>query len=102
MDISINEQDSQVLIKITGSVKVKDAEILETEFQPVLKKSAKPVALDLTNVLAMSSLGIGKIIFLHRQLESQNRDFEVSGISKNLLTLFTTMNLDKVFNIRKV
>ena len=102
MDISISNINSGVLIKITGSVKLKDAETLDDVFVKIIETSEKQVSLDLSNVPAISSLGIGKIIFLHHQLKKRNRRLVVSGINKNLLSLFSTMKLDKVFNIQDI
>ena len=49
---------------------------------------------------AMSSLGIGKIIFLNHRLQKQSRTMEIIGIHEHLLALFTSMKLHMVLKIR--
>ena len=87
-------------MKITGSVKLTDAESLKNPFEKVLNESEKDVIVDLLHCPVMSSLGIGKLIFLNNRLESQNRSMIIKDVHEKLMKLFTAMKLHLVLNIK--
>lgn len=99
MDVSVSFSDAKIQVKIVGSVKLTDADLLFNAFQKVLSESDKNVDVDLALVPSMSSLGIGKIIFLNQRLEKQNRKMLIIGIHRNLLNLFRSMKLDRIITI---
>ena len=101
MDVSISNLKSKVLVKITGSVKLTEAEALRNPFEKVLNESSKDVIVDLSHCPVMSSLGVGKIIFLNNRLESQNRSMIIKGIHEKLMKLFTAMKLHLVLNMHE-
>jgi len=101
MDVSVSNLKSRVLVTITGSVKLTEAEALKNPFEKVLDESKKDVIVDLSQCPAMSSLGVGKIIFLNHRLENQNRSMKIISIHENLMKLFTAMKLHTVLNIHK-
>ena len=98
MDISVKEMDSEVQIKILGSVKQSNVEILRETFDDVLTTTKKNVSIDLGFVSAMSSLGIGKLIYFHNELKIQNRKLTIVDINKSLNSLFNSMSLNQIFN----
>ena len=100
VDISISDLDSHVLMKITGPIKLTDAEAIKNPFEKVLEEFSKDVFVDLSECSIMSSLGIGKVLFLNERLEQQNRSMEIVAIHKNLLSLFKSMRLYMILNIR--
>lgn len=100
MDFNISKFENQVLVKINGSVRLSDADLLKSAFDKILEETVENVVVDLASVPSMSSLGIGKIIFLNERLKNQNRTMEVISIHKNLLSLFNSMKLFMVINIR--
>lgn len=100
MDISVIEEGSEIRVKIFGSIKQLDINKLELTFEDILKTSKNNVTIDLGFVAAISSLGIGKLIYFHNELKSQNRTLTIVDISPSLQTLFKSMNLNKVFNFK--
>ena len=100
MDISVKEMDSEVQIKILGSVKQSNVEILRETFDDVLTTTKKNVSIDLGFVSAMSSLGIGKLIYFHNELKIQNRKLTIVDINKSLNSLFKSMSLNQIFNFQ--
>jgi anti-anti-sigma regulatory factor len=80
VDISVSDLDSHVLMKITGSIRLTDAESLKNPFEQVLEESGKNVMVDLKDSPSMSSLGIGKVLFLNERLKKENRTMEIIGI----------------------
>ncbi|MCH8126027.1 STAS domain-containing protein [candidate division KSB1 bacterium] len=100
MDISVKEMDSEVQIKILGSVKQSNVEILRETFDDVLTTTKKNVSIDLGFVSAMSSLGIGKLIYFHNELKIQNRKLTIVDINKSLNSLFNSMSLNQIFNFQ--
>lgn len=55
--------------------------------------------LDFQGVEAVSSAMLGKLILLHRRLESASGQLRLCGISQNLLDVIQTTNLDRLFQI---
>ncbi len=100
MNFNISKFENQVLVKINGSVRLSDADLLKSAFDKILEETVENVVVDLASVPSMSSLGIGKIIFLNERLKNQNRTMEVISIHENLLSLFNSMKLFMVINIR--
>ncbi len=100
MDISVKEVDSEVQIKIIGSVKQNNVEILRETFDDILATTKKNVLIDLGFVPAMSSLGIGKLIYFHNELRMQNRKLTIVDINKSLHSLFNSMSLNQIFNFQ--
>jgi len=100
MDISVNEINSGTHIKIFGSVKQNDINTLSASFEEILTTSKNNVSIDLGFVAAMSSLGIGKLIYFNNELKSQNRTLTIIDISKSLHSLFNSMNLNQVFGVK--
>ena len=100
MDISVKEMDSEVQIKILGSVKQSNVEILRETFDDVLTTTKKNVSIDLGFVSAMSSLGIGKLIYFHNELKIQNRKLTIVDINESLNSLFNSMSLNQIFNFQ--
>ncbi len=101
INISMSDLASHILLKITGSIRLTDAESLMNPFEQVLEESRKDVIVDLSECPVMSSLGIGKIIFLNERLKQKNRSMEIVGIHKNLLALLNSMKLNMVLKIRE-
>ena len=100
MDISVKEVDSEVQIKVIGSVKQSNVEILRESFDEVLAATKKNVSIDLSFVSAMSSLGIGKLIYFHNELRMQDRKLTIVDINKSLHSLFNSMSLNQIFNFQ--
>ena len=101
VDISVSDLDSHILMKITGPMKLTDAEAIKNPFEKVLEEFNKNVVVDLSECSIMSSLGIGKIILLNERLKQQDRSMEIVAIHKNLLSLFKSMRLYMILNIRE-
>ncbi len=101
INVSMSDLASHVLLKITGSIRLTDAESLINPFEQVLEESEKDVIVDLSDCPSTSSLGVGKILFLNERLKRQNRSMEIVGIHKDLSRLITSMKLHTVLKIRE-
>ncbi len=101
INVSMSDLASHVLLKITGSIRLTDAESLMNPFEEVLEDSSKDVILDLSDCPSTCGLGVGKILFLNERLKTQDRSMEIVGIHKDLSRLFTSMKLHMVLKIRE-
>ncbi len=101
INISMSDMGSHVLLKITGPIRLTDAESLVNPFEKVLEDSSKDVIVDLSDCPSTSSLGVGKILFLNERLKRQDRSMEIVGIHKDLSRLITSMKLHTVLKIRE-
>ena len=59
------------------------------------------LVLDLRKVTAMSSMMLGKLVALHKQIEADRGRLAVGGVQKKLVPLFKVTRLDKVLKMFK-
>ena len=73
---------------------------LRQEFKDLVAGGATEIAVDLSGVAVIDSVGLGLLISVHNSLSKANGKFEVIKASKNLQELFKNMRLDKHFTVR--
>ncbi len=64
-----------------------------------IQSGATELEVDLTDVKMVDSVGLGVFIAAHNSLQEKNGKLSVTGVSKDLMTLFRTMRLDRHFTI---
>ena len=99
MEISIAKTNSEIHVKITGSIKNSDERALKQTFDEIIVSHEK-VILDLKFVPIICSLGISRIYILYKELSRQKREFIIDGIHKDVYSLFTSMEMDKFLPIK--
>jgi anti-anti-sigma regulatory factor len=97
MEISANE----VVIKITDPT----ADEVRTDFQKhldeILQGSWKVVSLDLSDLTAMLSSLLGKILMFRKKTLEEGRTLQIKGCSEELFKVFQSIKLDTVLSIQK-
>jgi anti-sigma B factor antagonist len=86
-------------IKIIGVIDTMAAENLKFELREIILQKPQKVVMDLSEVQAIVSSGIGKIMLFYKSLKEINSVFEIQGIHKNLYPFFKAKKLDKFFPI---
>ena len=61
----------------------------------------RDLALDLQKVLSLSSLMLGKLVMLHKRLESDRRQLRLFNVGPELRDVLATTRLDQVLNIQE-
>jgi anti-sigma B factor antagonist len=101
MDVVIKQRDCEVIAEISGEIDNLAAEKLQVELAKIVKLHPKNVILDLKQVPVMGSSGIGKILYLYKELNKNNATFAIRGIHDNLVEIFRSLKLEKLFSIKK-
>ena len=90
-----------LLVKVIGAIETSEAEMLRSELKKIIFQKPQKVALDLSMVPTMGSVGIGKILMFFKSLMENKSIFEIKGIHENLYSFFKVIKLDKLFPISK-
>lgn len=101
MEVAIKQNDCEVIAEISGDIDNFAAEALQVEMAKIVKLRPKSVILDLKNVSTMGSSGIGKILYLYKELNKSKATFAIRGVHANLYEIFKSLKLEKLFNIKK-
>ena len=101
MEIALSSNNSTITAKFSGSVTEADSPVLKGRFAEILLSGHNSVQLDLTQVPLMTSVGIGKLIVLHKNLKAQNRTLSVNGIHEDLFNMFSSINLGKMIPLNR-
>lgn len=99
MHLSISRKNSNIHVKISGSIMNADEKSLKQTFAEIVMGPQKRVILDLTSVPAISSLGISRIFLLLKEVKKQGGELIIQGIHKNLYALFISIGLDRHIKI---
>lgn len=99
MEVVIKQKDCDVIAEITGEIDNFAAEKLQVEMAKIVKLRPKNVVLDLKNVPTIGSSGIGKILYLYKELNKNKASFAIKGLHANLVEIFKSLKLEKLFSI---
>ena len=98
----IIKNDEHVFVKPMTDIVASMAEDFRSELQKVIEDEGKDIVIDMDGVEMVDSVGIGVIIATHNSLNKIDRQLKVINIIKDIYTLFTTMRLDRHFEIEGV
>ena len=77
----------------------REGPILLSELTTIAKARACKLAIDLTDVMMISSAGIGSLVQLHRACAADKGKLVLFGISDEMLAMLKVARLDKLFTI---
>ncbi len=77
----------------------REGPILLSELTKIAKSRASKLAIDLTDVMMISSAGIGSLVQLHRACAAEKGKLVLFGISDEMLAMLKVARLDKLFTI---
>lgn len=99
MELTIATEGSQARFTISGSIDERAAEDLKRRFLELDLTSIKELVLDFASVTFVGSAGIGKLLFLYKNLAAKGGTIRIENMSKDIHTMFKVVKLDKVFDI---
>ncbi len=97
--MKILSNDNVDIVVLDGRVDEKASEDLETALQGLLGKKKYNICIDLINVKHICSLALGVLVAIKRKLKDNDGDIKLVLTNENLIKLFQTTMLDKVFEI---
>jgi len=98
----ILKNDDNIVVKPMADIVASMAEGFRSELQQLINEEGKDIIIDMDNVEMIDSVGIGVIIATHNSLNKNGKTLKVINIIKDIYTLFTTMRLDRHFEIKCV
>jgi anti-anti-sigma factor len=84
-----------------GDLVASTIEIFKKDVRSLLRNSPRALVLDLSHVRMVDSVGLGVLISAHNALRRKGVKLEVTNVSREILDLFTAMQLDRHFEIGK-
>jgi anti-sigma B factor antagonist len=97
--MKILTNDNVDVIVLDGRIDQDASEELETVLQDCLLKNKNNICIDLINVKHICSSALGVLVAIKRKIKDKDGDIKLVIINENLLKLFQTTMLDKVFEI---
>ncbi len=96
------KEGENTVIRPGMSVVASMAEDFKQELQSVINESQGKLVIDLLGVDMVDSVGLGVIIATHNTLTRNGRNLKVINVSNDIYTLFSTMRLNRRFQVEKV
>ncbi len=91
--------DNVQIITLEGRIDQDGAEDLEAILQDCLNNNQFNICIDMMNVKHVCSSALGALVAIKRKIKDQEGDIKLVIINDNLIKLFQTTMLDKVFEI---
>ncbi|MBF0224764.1 MAG: STAS domain-containing protein [Desulfobacterales bacterium] len=96
---TIIKNGNNVMVKPGRDVVASMVNEFRDELHTLVQESSGEITIDLTGVEMVDSVGIGVIIATHNSLNKTGRKLRVINVSKEIYSLFTTMRLDRHFEV---
>jgi anti-anti-sigma factor len=88
-----------VCIKLIGSVELDSIDVLSRAVSDLIRRKPSAVVIDLSKLAFASSLALGALVELRRQLHAQGGHVALVGVSDQLRTGLRMTRLDSFFRI---
>ncbi len=100
MKIEIINKLTEINMKISGTIDSGDDESLKSIFKKIIKLSPKLVSIDVREVISIGFSGIGRIIYLYKDLREIGSKLIILA-GNDLYDLFDRMRLTNIITIRR-
>ena len=97
--MKVIENDHLNLIILDGRIDQEASEELETTLEGLIRDQKYNICIDMVNVKHICSSALGVMVAVKRKIKENEGDIKLVIMSDNLLKLFQTTMLDKVFEI---
>jgi anti-anti-sigma factor len=100
MELSIRKQGDTVTVKIVGPVDTEGGRELSEGFTVAVEDaSIRHGVFDLSEVPAITSAGIGKLLRFYKHFDKMSGSMRIKGISAPLKQQFVEIHLDQIIPI---
>lgn len=86
-------------VKIENDMVASSVEALKIKLKNNLDEGATQIALDMSLVTMVDSMGIGLLVATHNSLQKLGNKLELLNVSEDIRNLLKNMRLDKHFSI---
>ena len=99
MDISVECQKENVILRISGSVLGDDRIQLSNKIQELVDGGGKNIVLNLRDVDLMDSVGLGMLVALRTSLMRNEVKLLLSNVDRSVRSLLLITKLNNVFDL---
>ena len=96
--MKIKRDDNLAILTLDGRIDQEMSEDLENALQKLIEDGCNNICMDMTDVKHICSSALGVIVAFKRKIKNEG-DIKLVITNENLLKLFQTTMLDKVFEI---
>lgn len=97
--MKVISEDTIDIIVLKGKIDQEASEELESTLEGLIKNGRRNICIDLINVKHLCSSALGVMVAIKRKIKDKDGDIKLVIMNENLLKLFQTTMLDKVFEI---
>ena len=102
MKISVAEGDGTTTVNLTGDIYTEQGDELQQVFDGIIEKNPKEVVIDLSELKSITSSGIGKIVYLYKELDKEGGAIRIIGVNDTIMQIFKIVKLDKLMKIESL
>jgi anti-sigma B factor antagonist len=102
MKFSVTEGDEKTTVKLTGDIYTEQGDELQQVFDSIVEKNPKEVVIDLVELKSITSSGIGKIVYLYKELNPKGGKIRIIGVNDTIMQIFKIVKLDKLMEIQSL
>jgi anti-sigma B factor antagonist len=92
-------EDNVEIIVLEGRIDQEASEELETVLEEYISSTRINICIDMINVKHICSSALGVLVAIKRKIKDKDGDIKLVIANENLMKLFQTTMLDKVFEI---
>lgn len=99
IEITVTQHQGAALVTVSGHVTASDTDRLSAALENLIASKADLVIVDLRGVDLITSDGLGALIRARKALTDYGARLALTGLTGNVLDVFTMTRLDKVFSM---
>ena len=102
MKISVAEGDGKTTVNLNGDIYTEQGDELQQVFDGIIEKTPKEVVINLSELKSITSSGIGKIVYLFKELDKEGGEIRIIGVNDTIMQIFKIVKLDKLMKIESL
>ena len=92
---------AEVILEVHGALNGDTADQFQKNLEELAASPHRIITLNLSDVNAINSSCIGKILLFRKRLSEENRTIRITGCSDSLYSTFQLIKFDKLIDIKK-
>lgn len=97
--VSREDSGTETLLRIVGAFDALSAPASRSVFDTLVNDRRSPVAIDMSAVRLIDSLGVGAIVSLYKRVLAQGGELSVRGLNGQPLAIFRLLRLDRLMAV---
>ena len=102
MKILVSDGDGRTTVTLKGDIYTEQGDELHQVFTDILDKNPNEVVIDLSDLKSITSSGIGKIVYLYKDLNKKGGKIRIVGVNDTIMQIFRIVKLDKLMEIERL